>query len=75
MKCKECKYCKQKGRAESQRFSLGRKEYYCENPRVYKLKDDKGRPIFNFIGYGNTTLESPLQLKTAKKWCPLKQEM
>ena len=74
MKCKDCEYCKQIGRTESQRFSLGRKEYFCENPEVYKFKDEKGRPIFNFIGYGDTTLESPLQLKSSKRWCPLKKK-
>ena len=75
MKCKDCKYCKQIGRTECQRFGLGRKEYFCENPEVYKLKDEKGRPIYNFIGYGDTTLESPLQLKSSKRWCPLKKEV
>lgn len=74
MKCKNCEYCKQIGRTEWQRFSLGRKEYFCENPEVYKLKDEKGRSIYNFIGYGDTTLESPLQLKSSKRWCPLKKE-
>lgn len=74
MKCKECKYCEQVGRSESQRFNLGRKQYFCENPEVYKLKDEHGRSIYNFIGYGDSTIESPLQLKTSKKWCPLKKE-
>ena len=72
MKCKECKYCKQIGRSESQRYSLGRKHYFCENPKVYKLKDKHGYQINNFVGYGDSTLESPLQLNTSKKWCPLK---
>lgn len=71
MNCRDCEYCKQIGRSESQRYSLGRKQYFCENPEVYKLKDEYGYPIFNFIGYGDTTMESPLQLKTRKKWCPL----
>ena len=35
MKCKECKYCEQIGRSESQNFKLGRKQYFCENPEVY----------------------------------------
>jgi hypothetical protein len=74
MKCKECKYCEQIGRSESQNFKLGRKQYFCENPEVYNLKDEHGRLIYNFIGYGDSTIESPLQLKTSKKWCPLKKE-
>lgn len=72
--CKECKYCKQTGRTKGERYSLGRKEYFCENPEVYTLEDKKGRKIYNFIGYGDTTLESPLQLKSYKRWCPLKRE-
>lgn len=71
MNCRDCKYCKQIGRQRSQGFKLGRKTYYCENPEVYHLKDNRGKPINNFIGYGDTTEESPLQLKTRKKWCPL----
>lgn len=74
MNCKECKYCKQIGRTKSERYGLGRKQYFCENPEVYILKDKKGNSIYNFIGYGNTSLESPLQLKKAKRWCPLKKE-
>ena len=74
MKCKECKYCEQIGRSESQNFNLGRKQYFCENPEIYNLKDEHGRQIYNFIGYGDSTIESPLQLKTSKKWCPLKKE-
>ena len=74
MKCKECKYCKVIGRTKGERFGSGRKQYFCENPEVYKLKDKNGYPLFNFVGYGDTTIKSPLQLKTSKKWCPLKKE-
>lgn len=74
MKCKECEYCKATGRTKGDKYNLGRKEYYCENPKVNELKDKNGYPLFNFVGYGDTTLESPLQLKTSKKWCPLKKE-
>ncbi|MCI8362251.1 MAG: hypothetical protein HFJ41_03835 [Clostridia bacterium] len=74
MKCIECKYCKQIGRQQSQKARLGRKTYYCKNPKVYKMKDEKGYPLYNFIGFGDTTIESPLKLKTSKKWCPLKGE-
>ena len=73
MNCKECKYCKQIGRTKGERYSLGRKEYFCENPEVYNLKDKQGNSIYNFIGYGDTTIESPLQLKKAKRWCPLRK--
>lgn len=74
MNCKECKYCNQIGRTRGERFSLGRKEYFCENPEVYNLKDERGNTIYNFIGYGDTTIESPLQLKKSKRWCPLNKE-
>lgn len=69
MKCSECKYCKNHGRANMQRnvvYGYPRKFYYCENPNLDKS-------IWNFVGYGDTTKESPLQLKTCKKWCPLKE--
>lgn len=74
MNCKECKYCKQLGRQQSQRGQFGRRKYYCENPKVYEMKDKNGYPINNFIGFGDMTNESPLQLKTSKNWCPLKGE-
>lgn len=74
MRCKECEYCKAIGRTMGGKYSLGRREYFCENPKVYELKDKNGYPLFNFVGYGDTTIESPLQLKTSKKWCPLKKE-
>lgn len=74
MNCKECKYCKQVGRQQSQKWQLGRKRYYCKNPKVYKMKDESGYPLNNFIGFGDMTEESPLTLKTSKKWCPLKGE-
>lgn len=68
-----CKDCKQIGRSESQRHSLGRKHYYCTNPKVYELKDKRGYQINNFIGYGDSTIESSLQLKLSKNWCPIKE--
>ncbi len=74
MNCRECKYCKQIGRQQSQCKKIGRKRYYCENPKVYNLRNKDGYPVYNFVGYGDTTLESPLQLKTYKRWCPLKGE-
>lgn len=72
IKCRNCKYCKQEGRQQSQRGRLGRKTYYCKNPKVYKMEDENGYPLYNFIGFGDMTIESPLQLKTCKKWCPIK---
>ena len=74
MNCKECKYCKQIGRQQSQCGQSGRKRYYCKNPKVYEMRDKDGYPINRFVGYGDMTVESPLKLKTSKKWCPLKGE-
>lgn len=74
MNCKECKYCEQVGRQQSQHRRLGRKIYCCNNPKLYDLDNEHSYPINNFIGYGDMTLESPLQLKTSKKWCPLRGE-
>lgn len=74
MNCRECKYCKQIGRQQSQCGQLGRKRYYCENSKIHEMEDKDGYIINNFIGFGDMTIESPLQLKTSKKWCPLKGE-
>lgn len=51
-----------------------RKEYFCTKVHELNLRDDHGYPLNNFIGYGDNSKESPLQLKTTKKWCPLKEE-
>lgn len=34
-------------------------------------QEDK-KAIKHLDEFANTTMESPLQLKTSKKWCPLK---
>ncbi|URJ36557.1 hypothetical protein MF625_000975 [Paenibacillus polymyxa] len=58
---------------QSQQGRAGRKKYYCEHPdhRAGKIKDSRGMPIYNFIGFGNMTPYSQLTLKTSKRWCPL----
>lgn len=72
IKCINCKYCKECGRTTKQYFMpIGRKIYKCNHPKVYELKDKQRFPQNNFIGYGDMTIESPLQLKTRKKFCPL----
>lgn len=75
MKCKECKYCEEFGRANMQSgcYAYPRKYYYCRHPKVNEIEDKNGYKITGFIGYGDTSFESPLQLKTSKKWCPLKE--
>ncbi|SFF22745.1 hypothetical protein SAMN04487969_11942 [Paenibacillus algorifonticola] len=70
--CKYCNFCKEQGRMQSQRNRLGRKKYYCVHPETKDLTDDRGRPIYNFVGFGDMTYPSPLTLKTSKKWCPAK---
>lgn len=37
------------------------------------MKDKHGFPQNNFVGYGSMSLDSPLQLKTRKKFCPLER--
>lgn len=77
MNCKECKYCKKIGYTLVVRkagLRGGRAVYYCENPKVYQMKDEHGYQINNFIGYGDGTIKNSLKLKTSKKWCPLKKE-
>lgn len=38
-----------------------------------KCKESMTRAI-GFIGFGTNTFESPLQLKTSPRWCPLKSK-
>ncbi len=75
IRCKDCKYCKYIGRSQTQCGRIGRKRYYCEHPKVYQMKDKQGFPLNNFIEYGDNSLESPLSIKSTKKWCPLKKEV
>lgn len=76
MKCKDCKYLKNIGRTNGlySTMKTSRKEYMCEHPNVYNLIDKRGFKLFPFVGYGDCTHESPLQLKTRKRWCPLKEQ-
>ena len=68
MKCKECKFCKAICRSQSQCFEPGRKHYYCEYPGV---KTPPNRTE-GFIDFGSNTLESPINIKTSPRWCPLR---
>lgn len=72
MKCRDCKYCKSVSRTNGlyDGFGRSRKMYMCEHPDVNKVLD-RGSPIYPFVGYGDFTQKSPLQLKTHKRWCPL----
>ena len=69
-KCKDCEYCECSGRMNAKYSSTykSRKTYYCRHQNVHDYTRN------TFVGFGDTTLESPLQLKTAKRWCPLNQE-
>lgn len=71
IECKSCDHCKQIGRQQTQNYRLGRKKYYCYHPLTLKMTDRWGHPLNNFIGFGSMTADSPLVLKTAKRWCPL----
>lgn len=75
MKCSECKYCEGVARTTKQfNMPYGRKIYYCNHPKALKIMINKfGYPNI-FIGYGDMTYESPLQLKGCKRNCPLKKE-
>lgn len=70
--CKYCNFCKESGRQQTQQNRLGRKRYYCKNPKAIAIRDKWGYPINLFIGFGTMTYESPLAMKTAKRFCPLK---
>lgn len=69
-KCKDCEFCRPGGRQKAKYSCLknSRRSYHCDHPE--RLKYTKN----DFIGFGDTTLESPLQLKSSKRWCPLRQE-
>ncbi len=72
MQCKKCTYCENSGRQQTQQYRLGRKHYRCTHP---KTKEMNQSVRFNdFIGFGNMSFESPLVLKTRKRWCPLRIE-
>lgn len=46
----------------------------CIIAHIHKfMKDKQGYPQNNFVGYGDMSEESPLQLKTRKKFCPLER--
>ena len=63
--CYFCKYCKNYGRTNGyySENKRSRKKYYCTHPNVAYT--------FSFVGFGDTTHNRPLTLKTCKKWCPL----
>ncbi|OMF31200.1 hypothetical protein BK132_07230 [Paenibacillus sp. FSL H8-0259] len=67
--CKNCNFCKQHGRVQTQQNRLGRKKYFCEHPDANKATDN------TFVGFGNMDYSSPLVIKTAKRWCPLITQM
>lgn len=69
IRCKSCPNLFQLGRANRQRgYAYGRKCYYCKI-----LKRTNGWQS-DFVGFGDTTYESPLQLKTSPKECPLRKK-
>ncbi|MBG9692538.1 hypothetical protein ACP3VS_22780 [Lysinibacillus sp. VIII_CA] len=71
-KCKNCGYCRQLGRQQTQRGRVGRKHYYCEHPEAKLLPlNTFGNKATLFIGFGEHTLESPLSIKTSPRWCPI----
>lgn len=70
--CWYCEHCKQHGRQQTQQNRQGRKRYYCEHPQTLTMKN-RGLSHNNFIGFGTMTFESPLALRTQKRWCPIKR--
>lgn len=72
IECKYCFDCKQEGRQNSNKYTCGRKHYYCHNLKIKEIKDKWGYPHSGFIGFGTNTLDSPLALKTSPRWCPRK---
>lgn len=75
-KCKCCEYCECVGRAKktsNSRSGYSRKEYMCENPKIKDVPLDAfGGKMRGFIGFGDNTYNSPVQIKSAPRWCPEK---
>lgn len=78
MKCKECEYCKMRGRANVKYSGYGiygRGEFWCEHPDTTKLPPRAfGRSAPSFIGFGTREKDSKPQIKTSPRWCPLRKE-
>lgn len=73
--CKHCEHCNYVGRSQTQCYRVGRKYYYCSNPKAKTLPLKAfGNKAPCFIGFGTSTYESPLAMKTAPKWCPKNNE-
>lgn len=73
--CKYCFFCKQIGRQNSNRDTLGRKRYYCKHEGVSNIRDKHGFLIDGFVGFGENNWDSPLVLKTSPRWCPKKRSV
>lgn len=50
-------------------MSIGRKHYYCTNPMA-KTPDNR---TTGFIAFGENSYESPIQIKTSPRWCPMRE--
>lgn len=73
IRCRDCEYCNQSGRQNSNRDPMGRKYYWCKHP-LTKTFDSKvfGNRAEGFIGFGENNYKSQLALKTTPRWCPIK---
>lgn len=72
MKCSECKWCVVIYRSNGNRWSWGRKRYFCKHPEVSE-PDRRSNHMKAFIAFGINSAESPIDIRTAPRWCPLKQ--
>lgn len=76
IRCKDCNFCKNTGINKSTANSVtgySRKKYMCSNPKARELPESAfGNSMPCFIGFGDCSRESPIQIKTAPKWCPRK---
>lgn len=73
MKCSECKWCVVIGRNKGTYRSYGMKSYFCKHPEVPE-PDRRSNRMKAFIAYGVNSAESPVNIKTAPRWCPLKNK-
>ena len=52
IKCKECEYCNQSGRQNSNRYTTGRKHYWCKHPLINDMNNEVfGNKAEGFIGF------------------------
>lgn len=68
IKCSECSHCQQRGITPKSYIAgirnFGRKKYWCGLAEIGTK---------NFIAFGEYSDDSPIDIKTSPRWCPLRK--